>query len=183
MYAPAVQIDSALLLLVGGLAAVILPKSALAHAAGDAAAVKRYYVKGTLVSLAVLIGGAATAWGLSPWIFPLWLGNPMEATRAILPLVLIHTVVGGSSAVGRSVLLAAGKVKAFTIAALAGGAANVILGFVFVRYLGWGLPGIVLATIIAVTARCAIWMPWYTWRVVRRGIELEWKEEAAPIGA
>jgi hypothetical protein len=29
------------------------------------------------------------------------------------------------------------------------------------------LRGIVLGTIVAVIARCAIWMPWYTLRVLR----------------
>ena len=38
-YAPAIQIDAGLLMLMTGLAAVLLPKAALAHAAGDRAAV------------------------------------------------------------------------------------------------------------------------------------------------
>ena len=38
----------------------------------------------------------------------------MRPTQAILPLVLIHTVIGGSAAVGRSILQGMGRVKAFT---------------------------------------------------------------------
>ena len=45
----------------------------------------------------------------------------MPETRAILPLVLFSTIAGGSSAVGRSVLLAMGKVKPFTAAVLIAG--------------------------------------------------------------
>src|SRR5207244_5534653 len=101
-YAPAVQIDAGLLLLVSGLAAVLFPRSAIAHAAGDVAVVKRYYIRGTLASAGILVAGAAAVWALSPWLFRLWLGNSMDATRAILPLVLIHTIIGGSAMVGRS---------------------------------------------------------------------------------
>lgn len=167
-YAPLVQIDAALLVLVSGLASVLLPRSALAHAAGDSTTVRQYYVRGTLASAALLAAAATAVWLLAPFIFPLWLGNPMPATQAILPLVLIHTVIGGSSAVGRSILLGMGKVKPFTIAALSAGVANVMLAFVFVKYLNLGLRGVVYATILVVTARCAVWMPWYVTSSLRR---------------
>jgi Na+-driven multidrug efflux pump len=91
----------------------------------------------------------------------------MKETCAILPLVLIHTVIGGSAMVGRSVLLAIGKVRPFTISVLFAGVANVIFGYCFVRFGHLGLNGIVLGTICAVTCRCAIWMPWYTLRALR----------------
>jgi O-antigen/teichoic acid export membrane protein len=163
VYAPAIQIDAGLLLLVGGLAAVLLPRSALA----EREQVRKYYVFGTVGSLALLAGAAAAVWLLAAPIFQLWLDDSLPATRAILPLVLIHTVVGGSSAVGRSILLAIGKVKPFTIAVLIAGACNVLLSFVFVRYCGWGLRGIVLGTIIAVVGRCAVWTPWYVLKTIK----------------
>jgi O-antigen/teichoic acid export membrane protein len=166
-YAPAVQIDGALLVLVSGLGAVLLPKSAVAHAAGDLAAVRNYYVRGTLASVGLLVAAGACVWTLSPWIFRMWLGNEMPATQAILPLVLVHTVVGGSSAVARSILLGMGKVRVFTIAVLIAGASNVAFSVVFVKYLGLELKGIVLGTIVAVVLRCGIWMPWYVMRAVR----------------
>jgi O-antigen/teichoic acid export membrane protein len=167
-YAPAIQIDAGLLLLVSGLAAVLLPRTALAHAAGNTQIVRRYYIKGTLLSLCLLLPAALAAWLLSPLLFRLWLGDPMPATLAILPLVLIHTVVGGSSAVGRSVLLASGKVRPFTAAVLIAGASNVLLSFVFVHYFKLGLPGIVYGTLVAVIGRCAVWMPWYVMRELRK---------------
>jgi O-antigen/teichoic acid export membrane protein len=167
-YAPAVQIDAAMLVLVSGLAAVLLPRGAAAHAHGQYARLRMYYVRGTLVSAAILAASAVVVWAGSPWIFELWLGDSMPPTRAILPLVLVHTVVGGSSAVGRSILLGMGKVKPFTISVLLAGVGNVLLSYVFVRYMGLGLPGIVLGTIIAVTARCAIWTPWYVLRALPR---------------
>ncbi|MCC7349304.1 MAG: oligosaccharide flippase family protein [Phycisphaerales bacterium] len=165
-YAPAVQIDAGLLVLVGGLAAVLLPKAALAHAAGDSATVRRYYLRGTFISTLLLLMAAVAVWLIGPRLLERWLGNPMPETVAILPLVLIHTVIGGSSAVGRSILLGMGKVKAFTAAVLIGGAANVILSFLFVYAFNLGLAGIVYGTVLAVVGRCAIWMPWYVLRSI-----------------
>ncbi|HEV2294920.1 MAG TPA: MATE family efflux transporter [Tepidisphaeraceae bacterium] len=165
-YEAGVQIDAALLLLVTALATVVLPKAAVAHAADDHVALRRYYLRGTLASLAMLVAGAVAAWALAPWIFPLWLGQEMRTTRAILPILLLSTVIGGSGMVGRSILLATGKAKAFTAAALAAGVANVLLALTFVK-LGFGLHGIVGATAVVVVARAGIWLPWYVMRTLR----------------
>ena len=166
-YAPVVQIDAGLFLLTAGIASVLLPRTALAHAVGERLLIRQYYVKGTLASAVILATAAISVWVFAPWIFRLWLGDPMPQTQAILPLVLIHTVVGGSSAVGRSILLGMGKVKPFTIAAIASGVANVVLSYCFVRFFGWGLYGIVIGTIVVVVARAGIWMPWYVLRTLR----------------
>ncbi len=166
-YAPAVQVDAALLVLVTGLAATLLPRAAVAHAGGDVLTVRRYYVRGTLASLAMLAAAAIVVWATSPWLFRLWLGDHLPATQAILPLILIHTVVGGSSAVGRSILLGMGKVKPYAIAALTAGVLNVVLSYCFVKFLGLGLNGIVYGTIVAVVLRCAVWQPWYVMRSLR----------------
>ncbi len=174
-YAPAVQIDSALLVLVSGLAAVLFPHSAVAHAAGDVAAVKRYYLWGTLASFLILVVAGGVVWWMAPFLFRVWLGSDMPITREILPLVLIHTVIGGSAMVGRSILLAVGKVKPFAISVLIAGVTNVVLSYVFVRYMGWGLSGIVAGTIVAVVLRCVVWMPWYVMRVLR-------EVKQAPVG-
>jgi O-antigen/teichoic acid export membrane protein len=163
-YAPLVQIDAALLLLVTGLAGVLLPRAAVAHAGGDVAAVRAYFVRGTLASLGMLTVAAAVVWAASPWLFTVWLGDDLPASRAILPLLLVHTVMGGSSAVGRSMLLGMGRVKPFAVAALLAGVGNVVLSYCFVKYLGLGLNGIVLGTIVAVVGRCVIWQPWYVMR-------------------
>jgi O-antigen/teichoic acid export membrane protein len=167
-YAPAVQLDAGLLTLVTGLGAVLLPRSAVAHGAGDTQRVRRYYLRGTLASTALLLAAALAVWALAPWLLRLWLGHDMPPTRAILPLVLIHTVVGGSGAVGRSVLLGMGKVRPFTASVLVAGVANVVLSYVFVRYFGMGLRGIVLGTIVAVVARAGLWTPWYVLRTLKR---------------
>jgi O-antigen/teichoic acid export membrane protein len=182
IYAPAVQIDSGLLTLVTGLSAVLLPKAAVAHTAGEADTVRRYYFRGTLASAGLLLIAAVAVWVLSPLIFRLWLGHDMPETRAILPLVLVHTVIGGSSAVGRSILLGMGRVKPFTVSVLVAGVTNVVLSYVFVRFFGWGLTGIVLGTIVAVVGRAGIWMPWYVLRTLREDPVLGKTLETAPPG-
>jgi O-antigen/teichoic acid export membrane protein len=167
-YAPAIQIDSGLLLLMTGLAAVLLPKAALAHAAGNRAAVKNYYLRGTIFGGGFLAFMAVGTLLIAHPLLHAWLKHPMDATRAILPLVLVNTVIGGSSAVGRSILLGMGRVRVFSIAVIAAAVTNVIFSFIFVKYCGLGLYGIVLGTIVAVIARCAIWMPWYVLRTLNR---------------
>jgi O-antigen/teichoic acid export membrane protein len=183
-YAPAVQIDAGLLLIVSGLGMVILPRAAGAHSRGDPGALRRYYVRGTLASFIMLILAALAVWAMSPMIFRVWLGDEMRSTQAILPLVLVHTVVGGSSAVGRSILLGMGRVKAFTAAALVAGGMNVVLSYVFVKYFEWGLKGIVLGTICVVVARCAVWMPWYVIRVTRSsGVDADPPQVGGYVGS
>ena len=172
-YAPAIQIDAGLLLLMTGLAAVLLPKAALAHAAGDRAAVRRYYLRGTILGGGFLAFMAVGAWAISRPLLRAWLRHPMPETRVILPLVLVNTVIGGSSAVGRSILLGMGRVRTFSIAVVIAATTNVIFSYIFVKYCGLGLRGIVLGTIVAVVGRCLIWMPWYVLRTLRSGRAIE----------
>jgi O-antigen/teichoic acid export membrane protein len=166
-YEAAVQVDAALLLLVSSVATVLLPKAAVAHAADDRDAVKRFYVRGTLGTFALLALAAIAAIVAAPYLYPLWLGQEMRTTRAILPILLISTVVGGSGMVGRSILIGMGKAGVFTVSALMAGVANVVLAVVMVR-LGYGLRGIVTATAIVVIARAGVWLPWYVLRTLGR---------------
>lgn len=166
-YAPALQIDGALLLLVTAVGAVLLPKAALAHTSGNLALVRKYYIRGTLITAGLLLAAALTTIALAKWIFIAWLGDEMTSTRIILPAVLLHTTMGGSSAVGRSILLGMGKVNPFTTAVLIAGVMNMVLAIIFVHYFGWGLWGIVIATNIVVFCRTILWQPWYVLRQLR----------------
>jgi O-antigen/teichoic acid export membrane protein len=166
-YAPAVQIDGGLWLLATAMASVVLPRAALAHAADDRASLRKYYLRGTAATAVLLSVACGLMWLFAPWFLRHWLGNPMTRTQALLPIVLLNTVVGGSSAVGRSILLGVGRVRPFAGAVLAAGATNVLFSWVFVRFGGLGLRGIVLGTSVAVVLRCALWMPWYVLRTLR----------------
>jgi O-antigen/teichoic acid export membrane protein len=167
VYAPAVQMDAGIWLLVSGLSTALLPMSATAFGKRDFRQLRRYYLQGTAITFVLLLVVCVLGWVAAPGLFRLWLGDKMKETQKILPYVLIPTVVGGSAMVGRSILLAIGKVRAFTIAVLIAGVSNVILSYCFVRYFDLGLKGIVLGTIVAAIARCALWTPWYVLRNLR----------------
>jgi len=166
-YAPAVQIDGGLWLLATAMASVVLPRAALAHAQDDRASLRKYYLRGTVATAVLLSVACGLMWLIAPWFLRQWLGNPMPQTLALLPIVLLNTVVGGSSAVGRSILLGVGRVRPFAGAVLAAGATNVLFSWAFVRFGGLGLRGVVLGTSVAVVLRCALWMPWYVLRTLR----------------
>jgi len=166
-YAPAVQIDAGLLLLVVAVSAALLPHAAHAHASGSGQLVRRYYVTGTLGSAGILLVCSVVVWLIAPLLLKLWLGQPLPQTVRILPLVLLNTIIGGSASIGRSILLAVGRAKPFAVAALIAGVVNVIASYCFVRFAHLGLEGIVLGTVVAVVGRCVIWMPWYVLRTIR----------------
>jgi O-antigen/teichoic acid export membrane protein len=183
-YGAALQIDAALMLIVMGLAAAIMPHAALAHAAGDYRTVRRYYIRGTLFCYATLAAASVGIWLLAPPIFKLWLGRAMPQTLAILPLVLTHAVIGGPSVVGRSILLASGRLRAFAAAQLLGGLLNLGLTLFFITQTKLGLKGVVYATIISVTVRCVLWMPPYVlWALRHPGRPADALPDASPIEA
>jgi O-antigen/teichoic acid export membrane protein len=168
VYVPALQVDAALLLLTAGLTNVLLPKSALYAAAGDRAGLRRAFVGGSAASLAALSTAAFVIWIGCDTLFRWWFGDPLVGTQAILPWVLLHTVLGSVGGVGRAVLLGMGRIKPYALAAITAGVANALLAIGFVAFTDWGLRGVVLATIISVGARSLIWTPWYTLRAIRQ---------------
>ena len=114
-YSPALQFDAALLLLVGAIATTILPRAMRLATDGDRASLRKLYVRSTSVSAGLLACAAIVVWQSSPIVLRLWLGRDMPVTLAILPLVLIHTVVGGTAGIGRAVLLGMGRFRAYTV--------------------------------------------------------------------
>ncbi len=169
-YVPALQVDAAMLLLVSGLATVLLPYSARAMHVGNYTDLRLIYVGGTLLSLVILSISAVVICLIDGWLFQKWFGDPLPATQAILPLVMVHTVAGGSASIGRSVLFGMGRFKAYAVSAILGGGANVALAIIFLTTTSLGLRGIIYATIITVVVRCLIWMPVYTlWSIYKIG--------------
>jgi O-antigen/teichoic acid export membrane protein len=166
-YAPAMQIDAALLLGVGAISAVLLPRATKAAATHDWTTLRRIYVASLIASVAILAIGSIVVLTFQATLIEAWLGTLPAETVAILPLVLVHTVIGGSAGVGRAMLIAMGRFRAYVTSAVVFGLLNVFLALSFVLGPGLGLRGIVYATIIAVTLRCAIWMPWYILKTLR----------------
>ncbi len=166
VYAPAVQIDAAILVLVSAVATVALPKAARLAAAGDNAAVWRGYLTGSILAGGAALALAIPAWLLSPHVFSLWLGDDLPATRAMLPLILLHTILGSAAGVGRATLVAVGYARSYAVVVLLGGAINVALSLWFV-HLGWGIAGVIWGTIISVAARCLVALPLLVRRATR----------------
>jgi O-antigen/teichoic acid export membrane protein len=166
-YGPALQIDAVLLLGVAAIAPVMLPRVVAMHEAGRHAELRQAYLLAMGVGTLILILGAAVTILFRDALLKVWLGEVPPGTRAILPWVLAHTVLGGCNSISRAVMLGLGRFKVFAIGALAGGVLNVSLALVFVLVFGLGLRGVVLATICTVTVRCVFWMPWQVLRILR----------------
>lgn len=168
-YAPALQVDAALLLLVGAVGAVMLPQVTRQLAQGEVAAVRRAYVRATLACGAVLgIAGAAVGVAAGP-ILRAWLGGKVEpATVDVVRLVLVHTVIGGTAGVARAVLLGAGAYRGYALTAVGFGLANAAGAWAVLEWTQWGVRGVVGVTIATVGVRCLVFLPWYTLRRLAR---------------
>ncbi len=166
-YSIAVQLDAGLLLITAAVANVLYPRASRAIATRDTATLRKYYLRGTMLTAALLIVASAVLVIVAPQLLKLWLRTDAPGARAILPLVLLHSIVGGSSAPARAILLAAGKAKVFAISAVIAGVLNVIVSFILVRYTSLELTGVVIGTITAVILRCVFFIPWYTLRVLK----------------
>lgn len=167
-YAPALQIDGALLLLTSSVGAVLLPRVTGALVAGDVGTARRLYVAGTVVCGAVLAAGAGIVVVFRGPILRGWLGAEVAAEAyGVLPWVLVHTVIGGTAGIGRAVLLGAGKYRAYAGVALGFGVVNAAGAAGVLVATDWGVRGVAGVTIVTVLARCGVWMPWYTLRTLR----------------
>jgi O-antigen/teichoic acid export membrane protein len=168
VYGAAVQVDAAILILTVAIATVALPNAARLHAAGDHTGVRRAYVRGSLLAAGVASGAGLIAWLVAPLAFELWLGSAVPASVAILPWVLVHTVLGSAAGVGRATLIGIGRTGTYALIVLLGGLLNVGLSLLFVA-MGMGIRGVILGTILSVAARCLVAMPWLVWRSTRVG--------------
>lgn len=170
-YAPSLQVDAAMLLLTGAVAATMLPRLNRALAAGDVRAARRDYLVGTAVSAGVLVVAAIPVAMAAGPVLELWLGPRVSGYAAeVLPWVLVHTVIGGSSGVGRAVVLAAGRYRTYALVSLGFGLTNAAGVAAVLSVTDWGVLGVVGVTIATVSLRCLVWMPWYVLRLLRAGV-------------
>lgn len=165
-YSIAVQVDAGLLLLTAAVAMVLYPRASRAVALRDEATLRKYYLRGTAMTATLLTVAAVGLVAIAPDLLRIWLCTDAPGARAILPLVLLHSIVGGSSAPARAILLAAGRARVFAISAVVAGVLNVIISYILVRYTSLALTGVVIGTLVAVILRCAFFLPWYTLRVL-----------------
>jgi O-antigen/teichoic acid export membrane protein len=167
VFAPAEKITSGAVVLVAAFSNVLLPRAALAHAAEGRQSVRRLFGRSLLLSGTVAVAFIGVLWLATPLVLGIWQSQPMPQTRALLPGMLLAAIFGGVGAVGRSILIAINRVKAYSASVLIAGLANAILCFVFLKWTHLGLAGIVLALLIVVVGRAVFWMPWYVLKALR----------------
>lgn len=166
-YSVAVQLDAGLLLLTSAVATVLYPRASRAVAVHDVATLRKYYRRGTLLTTILLIVAAVCLVLVSKPLLLVWLKTDRPGARAVLPLLLMHTIIGGSTAPARAILFAAGKARVFAISAVAAGVLNVAISTTLLIYTDLELVGVIIGTVVAVFFRCVIFIPWYTMRVLR----------------
>ncbi len=167
-YSVAVQLDAGLLLLTSAISTVLYPRASRAVAIHDTATLRKYYRRGTLLTVALLMVSAIALIVIAKPLLLVWLKTDRQGTRDILPLLLLHTVIGGSTAPARAILFAAGRARVFAISAVIAGILNVAISSVFLLYTDLELVGVIIGTLVAVFLRCAIFIPWYTRRILRK---------------
>lgn len=167
-YSVAVQLDAGMLLLTSAVSTVLYPRASRAFAVHDVATLRKYYRRGTLLTTVLLVLAGIGLVIVSKPLLLVWLKTDRPGARFILPLLLIHTVIGGSTAPARAILFAAGKARVFAISALLAGIANVAISLVLLLYTDLALVAVIIGTVVAVFLRCAIFIPWYTMRVLRK---------------
>jgi O-antigen/teichoic acid export membrane protein len=167
VFAPAEKIASGAVVLVAAFSNVLLPRAALAHAAEGRQSVRRLFTRSMLLSFTVAVLVIGAIWLATPLVLRIWQRQPMPQTSSLLPGMLLAAIFGGVGTVGRAILIAINRVKAYSASVLLAGFANAVLCFVFLKWTNYGLGGIVLALLIVVFARAVIWMPWYVLRALR----------------
>ena len=166
-YSVVVQLDAGLLLLTSAVSTVLYPRASRAVAVHDVATLRRYYLRGTILTAAMLIIVGVVLIIVAKPLLLIWLKTDRPGARAILPLLLLHTVIGGSIAPARAILFAADKARVFAISAVAAGVINVVISGTLLFYTDLGLVAVITGTVVAVFIRSVIFMPWYTMRVLR----------------
>ena len=166
-YSVVVQLDAGLLLLTSAVSTVLYPRASRAVAIQDVATLRRYYLRGTILTAAMLIIVGIVLIIVAKPLLLIWLKTDRPGARAILPLLLLHTVIGGSIAPARAILFAADKARVFAISAVAAGVINVVISGTLLLYTDLGLVAVITGTVVAVFIRSVIFMPWYTMHVLR----------------
>jgi O-antigen/teichoic acid export membrane protein len=166
-YSVVAQFDAGFLLLTAAVPTVLYPRASRALAKRDVPLLRKYYFRGTFLMLALLILAAAVLVIIRKPLLLAWLHTEMPGTRIILPLMLVHTIVNGSTAPARAILLAAGKARVFAWSALAAGILNLVISYLLLRYTSLELVGVIIGTLVAVILRCAFFLPWYTLYTLR----------------
>jgi O-antigen/teichoic acid export membrane protein len=168
LYGVLLQIDAAMLLAVGAIGAVMTPRMSLMLSAGNIDEARKTIWRATMAAVGLLGLISAILLVMHYPLLKLWLGKMPTGILIVLPVFLLHTVVGGASGVMRSFLLISGQSKAVMTSALIAGVCNAAGVAGVLMLTNWGLFGVACVTAVCVMARCGVWMPWYTNKTLRK---------------
>lgn len=166
-YAPALQLDAALLLLTAAISTTLLPHLTRKLAEGSIEQVRRDYLRSVIASVAITGLAAGVVMLMAGPLLRAWLGSSLpEGAGWLARLVLTHTILGAPAGPSRALLLAAGRYRTYTAAALLAGVTNAVGCTLILTLTSWGPEAVIGVTIGTVLLRCTIWMPWYCLRLL-----------------
>lgn len=137
-----------------------------------------YYAKkqtDTLISItksAVKLMGLAMALpiglicGLAPQLITVWVGQEYIFLAPLMVLLTIHLPINLAVLPLFPINIAYNRVRIPGIVTLIMGIGNVVLAIILPILLGWGIFGVAAAGAIVLTAKNAIFTPWYTKRIL-----------------
>ena len=90
-----------------------------------------------------------------------WVGDAfVSESGPVLRWVMIGLVFSIPTISGYEVLVALAKVREAVVASFIGGIVNIVLSIVLARYAGLGILGVALGTMISLTVKNSVYMPW-----------------------
>jgi O-antigen/teichoic acid export membrane protein len=125
----------------------VLPASARYLAEGDVHRTRELILRGTRYTLAVVVPFAIAFMVLAGPILEVWLGSKFAPAATALTLLVGYWLLNGSTGVPSTMLVAAGRIRAYTIYSAAVAGLNLALSLALTPSLG--LNGVALGTTIS----------------------------------
>lgn len=161
-YALVLQWSSLLRGLGGSITSVLAPSTLSHFAKNDIPALIRHTQSGMRLTGLCMALPVGLVWGFSSDILRLWIGVQFEHLSSIMRLAISPMSVFCAAVPLLYVLMAINSVKIPAIWTVGTGIFNCLLMYVFVGWLGWGLYGLVTASVIAQGGKTILFLPIYT---------------------
>jgi len=165
-YAAVLQWSTLLRSLAGSLAMVLTPVILAYYARGERTKLlnlTKLSVKFMCLALALPIGAIC---GFSFSILPIWLGPGYQELAPLMMIMISHLAINLSVLPLFAINIAYNKVRIPGWVTLIMGAGNVVLAVMLPR-LGWGMYGVAMAGAIMLTAKNALFLPFYSSAILK----------------
>lgn len=165
-YAAVLQWSTLLRSLAGSLAVVLTPVILAYFARGDRDSLIRlskFSVKIMGLGMALPIG---VIFGFSYSILPIWLGPEFRELAPLMMVMVSHLIINLSVLPLFSINIAYNKVRVPGWITLVMGMGNVVLAVMLPRF-GWGMYGVAMAGAIMLTAKNALFLPFYSSSILK----------------